>query len=381
MKSAYQVAIVSKFITDYRVRFLDLLKERLARSNIELILLYGQPTSTDALKFSKIDIPWGKYIANREFSLGRMNLLWQPVLSELKDSDLIIIEQASRLLVNYPLLLQNALGLKKVAFWGHGRNFQEETRNLLSEWIKKNYSTQVHWWFAYNQTSLEVVHKLGFPKERITNVQNAIDTRDLIAARAAITNADLEITRKTWNIQGHHLAIYVGGMYLEKRIDFLLKACQIIRHQIPDFEMVFIGTGPDANLVIEAAKKYPWIYFLGPLYGRDRVPFFCLSDAFLMPGLVGLAILDCFALNTPMITTYHKNHSPEIEYLVHGVNGLIVDAYHDESAYAQHVSAYMENKNLQNQLKQGCERSATQYTIEEMANRFADGIERALEFD
>jgi L-malate glycosyltransferase len=38
----------------------------------------------------------------------------------------------------------------------------------------------------------------------------------------------------------------------------------------------------------------------------------------LMPGLVGLAVLDAFADGIPRVTTVIEYHSPEIEYLVPG---------------------------------------------------------------
>ena len=87
--------------------------------------------------------------------------------------------------------------------------------------------------------------------------------------------------------------------------------------------MIFIGSGPDSELAEKASASNTWIHYLGAMTGRERVKYFKLASVQLMPGIVGLGILDSFALETPIITTFHSQHSPEIEYLENGINGKI----------------------------------------------------------
>ena len=53
------------------------------------------------------------------------------------------------------------------------------------------------------------------------------------------------------------------------------------------------------------------------------------------PGLVGLSIIDSFAAGIPIITTTSKIHSPEISYLQHNYNGLILE--NDFELYSKQV--------------------------------------------
>ena len=122
----------------------------------------------------------------------------------------MIVEQARKLLVNYVILFQNWLGIRKLAFWGHGKNFQATSRNQFAEWIKRIVSTRVHWWFAYNDMSTRIVRELGFPEERITSVQNAIDTDFLSKALLDLKPADIEKIRSELNIISQNVGIYVG---------------------------------------------------------------------------------------------------------------------------------------------------------------------------
>jgi glycosyltransferase involved in cell wall biosynthesis len=266
-----------------------------------------------------------------------------------------------------------------VAFWGHGRNFQGHTASALGERVKRVMSRRVWWWFAYNDASSRVVRELGFDPERITNVQNAIDTRGLLEARARLSAGAREQVRRELGITGEHVCIFSGSIYAEKRIDYLLDACMRVREQLPGFELVVVGAGPDAGKFTEAAARHPWIHYVGPRFDDAKVPYFAVSRLLLMPGLVGLAVLDAFALETPLVTTSIDYHSPEIEYLRDGVNGVVVSPPDDPALYAARVVELLTDEPLRQRLVQGCRESRTRYTVENMAANFTDGILSALD--
>ena len=374
-----KIAIISKTVPIYRRDFYNGLRRVLSENNIELLLLYGQPGRRDALKNDTIDIDWAIKVPSKIWEFEHTELYWQPVLSYLRDVDLVIVEQASRLLINYVLLIQHWLNIRKLAFWGHGKNFQENSANHFGEWIKRRVSTRVHWWFAYNDMSALVVREMGFPPERITSVQNAIDTRALSRALQNLRRTEIKKTRTDLNLNSLNVGIYAGGLYPEKHLSFLLESLHLIRRQIPDFEMIFIGGGVDAPMVEQAATQYPWIHYVGPKFDSEKVPYYALSKLFLMPGLIGLGILDTFALETPLVTTQIPLHSPEISYLENGVNGLIVDNASNPQVYADAVIRLFLNEDARQKLVDGCRSVRNVYTVEIMVSQFAQGIIKALE--
>ncbi len=372
-----RVLILAEILPHYRQRFFTLLREALAAAGIDLVLVYGQPHGDDVAKGHTVEVPWGHKIRNRLLRVGSRQVCWQPALRFVKEADLVVVEQASRMLVNYVLLGAQGLGLKKMAFWGHGQSFRTDA-SRVGEALKRWTSRRVHWWFAYNDRSAEVVATLGFPRSRITSVRNAIDTRALLAARAAVDEAALQRLRAALELEGRHTCLFVGGMYAQKRLDFLIDACRRIREQVPDFEMLFIGAGPDAPRVQEAARRHAWMRYVGVRLGPDAVPYFMLSKLLLMPGLVGLAVLDALALEVPLVTTAVPFHSPEIAYLRAGHNGVMVEDADDAQAFADAVTALLLDEVARRRLMAGCRHDAPQYTVETMAERFAEGIGRAL---
>jgi len=379
MQRKRQVAIIYKSLPQYRRRFFELLRERLHQQGVELVLVYGQAGSKDAAKRDTVHLPWAHRIDNTIVKFAGRELYWQPCLRHIKGADLVIAEQASKLLINYFLQLLHLSGVKKFAFWGHGKNFQAHEGSRAGELVKRMVSNKVHWWFTYNEMSSAVVRELGFPEDRITNVQNSIDTRALIAARQRVGEAQISSLKQGLGIAGDNVCVFSSSMYREKRLGFLIDACLLVKEQVPDFHMIFIGAGPDDHIVSAASKKHPWLHYVGPQFDDNKVPYFAVAKLLLMPGLVGLGVLDAFALGVPLVTTDLPYHSPEIEYLKNWGNGVVVENSEDPVAYAAAVVSLLNDERLREKLVAGCLESAASYTVEEMVERFAAGVLKALE--
>jgi L-malate glycosyltransferase len=373
-----KIAIIQKYIPQYRREFFNRLREALSQKNIELLLIYGQPDKYDSLRNDAIDLDWAIKVPNKIIRIGNIDLNWQPVMSHLKKVDLVIVEQASKLLNNYPLLLLNRIGIKKTAFWGHGKNFQEESANPLGEWIKQQVSKHVHWWFAYTESSANVVREIGFPSERITIVQNAVDSLSLHEGILGLSQKEIMNKAKELNLHGQQVGIFVGGLYPEKQLPFLLESLHLIKKQIPEFEMLFLGDGVEASLIQQAAEKYDWIHFVGSKFDLEKFPYFALSKVLLIPYTVGLVILDSFALETPLITINSPLHGPEFSYLENGINGIKVDSPCTPETYANKVVEVMQNQRTYDFLIENCKQAYKIYTLENMVSNFVNGIEKAL---
>ena len=374
------VTVVYKTLPRYRIPFFEQLRPYLADHNVDFRLVYGDPPPEEREKEDTGHIIWGQYVRNRTLAIGNRRVYWQPCLTLLKDSDLVIVEQASKLLVNYVLLAWQFLGGAKVAFWGHGRNFQTNKVSPIGEAVKMRLSRYAHWCFAYNESSAQAFRCTCFPSDRITVVQNAIDTTTLSRKRTATTETDIQTLRSSLGICGSNIAIFVGGLYAEKRVDFLIEAAKLVRARIPDFELVVLGGGPDQHIAAEAAQGFPWIHYVGPTFGHDKVKFFSLAKCMLLPGVVGLGVVDSFAFEVPLITIALPNHGPEIEYLVHGVNGLKCKLGATPAEYAEAVASVLANPDLRARLQRGCRQAAQTYTVEVMVEKFGQGVLQALAF-
>lgn len=372
------VALVTPWIPQYRTGLYTLMRDQLAAEGVVLRLVQGNPYGAAAAKEDCITLPWAHVRDHRVLHVAGRPVTWQPVLDLTRDADLVIHDQQVARLVNYVFLAQQALGRTRFAFFGHGRNMQQGTASRLGETVKRLVSTRVHWWFPYNELSARVVEELGYPRERITPVMNAIDTRQLRADVEATTDDDLDELRAEHGIGDGPIGIYVGAMYAEKRLDLLVEAAEELRRRVPDFEMVFVGTGPDVGIVEAAAAEHAWVHALGPRFGADKARLLVLADVLLMPGAVGLVVLDAFVAGIPMATIANTEHGPEIDYLEHGVNGLHLPAETTAEAYAAAVAELLVDDERRRALVANGAGAADEYTIENMADRWARGILDAL---
>lgn len=369
------VSIIYRFLPHYRYDFFSRLREVLLKSDIRLDVIYGK--AEPSARKDEVDLEWGLPIKNKVVKIAGREFFWQPIPEQIYESDLIILMQENRIISNYLIMLKCLTKKRQIAWWGHGINYQADP-NSLGNRFKKLYSSRASWWFAYTEGVAQTVANMGFPRSCITVVQNAIDTASLIAESQRIDQHTLKTLRHQLGLDGGPVGLFCGGIYKEKQIEFLLKACLKIREIVPGFSMMFIGAGPDSDIVRDFCEDHKWAHYLGPIFGNDRIPYFLLADAFLMPGVVGLAILDCFALKTPLVTTSCPYHGPEIEYMIDKSNGIMTNE--SEEAFVEGVVRILSSSTLRDLLRRGCSEAANKYTLENMVNNFSRGIEAALSF-
>jgi glycosyltransferase involved in cell wall biosynthesis len=139
------------------------------------------------------------------------------------------------------------------------------------------------------------------------------------------------------------------------------------------------GDGSLRRFVEEAAMRCHWLDFAGPLRGREKAALLRGAQLTLMPGLVGLVVIDSFAAETPIITVDSRAHSPEVEYLENGINGLTLAEDTDPVRYANEVARLLVDRQTLERLRRGCSESNMRYTVDEMSSRFHVGIIRALQ--
>jgi glycosyltransferase involved in cell wall biosynthesis len=373
-----RVVIALRYINQYRQPFLRQLHEKCREIGIEFEVIYGNPAREDEARNDSVDFEGGVFVQNQFFRFGRRTLIWQPLLSHLRGADLVVVEQQSKLLLNYVLVTKQLLGRQRVAFFGHGKNLQARSHKTLAERVKRRVAVLPHWWFAYTSGVAEYVAGLGYPADRITIFNNAVDTTQLARWRSEMSAAELADARRDLNLNSDNICIYMGSMFPDRRLDFLTDICARVRRAVPDFQMLFVGSGADAPRVERFCAEHGWAHYLGPVFGRDKVKLCMLAKLMLMPGAVGLAILDSFAMRMPIITTDMPYHGPEIDYLQHGHNGLIVAPADDADCYASAVAELLADHRRLAIMAENCEGTASLLTIENMAGRFFDGIVRAL---
>jgi glycosyltransferase involved in cell wall biosynthesis len=374
-----RVLIIQSDIKQYRLSFHGKLYEALRDDGIELRVAYSDPVGRESSKGDSVELPseYGVKVQGHYFCGDR--LLYQPLWGEVLAADMVIVPHANKHLFNFPLYIMSALRLKKVGFWGHGRN-RQSGRSGLPEWLRKRTLNRANWWFAYTAETVDYLVQHGVRPERVTNVENAIDTTTFEEQLASITNAELAQAREQLGIsRDAKVGLFCGGVTRDKKPEFLVEAALSIKQRLPQFELLAVGAGPEQAHFIGCARTHLWFHYLGPRFGREKALYFRLGDVFLMPGLVGLAILDAFAAGLPVFTTDIPIHSPEIEYLEENRNGVVTP--HDVRTYCDTVVQLLADCSVLHKLKVGALASAREHSIDKMVANFHRGIMDCLQLE
>ena len=363
-----EIHIYQRVLPHYRLGFFDELYIDLLKRNIQLKVFVGYERRGEVPKTVRIDRPWVQYRKNIYLRFFGLEAVFQMLnLSSLARKRYVIVEQSNRLLVNYVFMLLSKLSWSNLSFWGHGFNHQSNSPNGLRERLKRHFLHSVNWWFAYTEGTKEYLLKNGFNENCITVVNNSIDSKSLRTEYLNFLQSE-ELSKR------YRKGIFCGGVYFEKKIPFLLDSILIIKESIPDFYFTFIGSGPEDYLLEDFCRDKDWCEYVGHVSGTVRAEYFVDADVFLMPGLVGLAVLDSFVLETPMVTTDSGFHSPEIEYLIHGYNGIVTDC--SVELYADAIVTLLKDQCRLDELKKGCRESSEKYSMESMVGNFSDGINK-----
>lgn len=373
-----KVTILQHRLLHYRVGFFERLRAECERRGIELHLVHGQPSPRESRKKDTGFIPWADRVRNRWVTVLGRDILWQPFPRELRDSDLIVIMQENRILSNYPLMLRRYWGARaRFAYWGHGKNFQSDAPTGLRERWKRMLLTQVDWWFAYTGLTRKILIECGFPADRITCLNNAIDNAGFLADLAGVSADMLARIRRDLDLAPDGpLGIYCGSLYPDKRLDTLAAAAERIHAAIPAFRLAVIGDGPSRSDLEARLARHDWARCVGAKRGIEKAAYFKLASVVLSPGAVGLHVLDAFCAGLPMFTTATARHGPEIEYLENGTNGFVVSD--DPATYADAVIGLLQDDERYAALCAAAAAASRRYTLDNMVDNFVQGILASL---
>ncbi|WAC68503.1 glycosyltransferase family 4 protein [Microbacterium sp. SL75] len=365
-----RVVIVQEYIPHYRAPLFNQMAESGRARGIEIIIAAGKPSGTLAARSDGVDVSGQRSIPQRELNLAGRRLTVRKLARVLADADFVVLEQARRNLDAYVLLGRRRRRFP-VALWGHGRDYTQDV-GALSERLRSWLTSRADWFFAYTEGGKKAVIAEGYPGERVTVLENAVDTSELLEGMRNVTEDE-----KAEFAAQHGLtdatALYIGGLDESKRLNFLLESAAAVHAKVPEFRLLIAGSGERESDVAAFAADHSWCVYLGPVHGKKKWTALALSQAMLVPGRVGLVAVDSFAAGVPIVTTDWPWHAPEFEYLIPDVNAIVTEDSID--IYADGVLRMLTDHSMRERLKQDLLGSARTYSVEKMAERYVDGIE------
>jgi glycosyltransferase involved in cell wall biosynthesis len=364
------VVVVLPYVNTYRDPFLRALKEILSTEDIELMVFTGEQAGQERGVADVVNSADYRRLTQIAIRIGDRRIQLRVPRRQILKADLVILEQATRNLESYLILVARKIIRRPTAGWGHGYTITEPQSRLArvaQAWMMR----RADYFFAYTPGSLRRGVSVGASLDRSTVVYNSIDTSALRAAR----NDALQRTSREAGPPAHSwTALYVGALHASKRIDVLLRIASAVHARDSRFRLVIAGSGGEPEL-LRSFESMPWVHFVGHADTALKATLAVQAEVLLVPGRVGLVAVDSFALELPIITLNWEYHAPEFEYLNPG-NSIVAA---DENTAVESVLRLMGDPDELAALKAGARDSLAGLSIDQMAINFASGVSAAID--
>jgi len=181
---------------------------------------------------------------------------------------------------------------------------------------------------------------------------------------------------------GKQNILFVGRLEYRKGLNYLIKAYQQVKREIPNSRLIVVGPGTRLR------KKYEkWIMrnglkdvvFIGYAPYAELPRYYKTADVFCAPATsresFGIVLLEAMAVSKPIVATNIDGYA---SVMADGVEGLLVPPK-DEKALAQALISLMTNETLRQQMGAKGRLKAEEHSWEHIAQKVFDYYVRVLD--
>jgi glycosyltransferase involved in cell wall biosynthesis len=354
----------------------------------DYVVFYGEPEPGSGVIAAQPPHAFhSEFVRNRFLRLLGRRLVYQPVFRAIAFGgyDALVIGHEVKYFMNLALLFWFRLMGKPVLFWGFGtgQDFWDQERGPIGRSFSRAVNAakrllvrSASGYLAYTDSGVATIMRAGMKRERIRVLNNTIDLDEEVLCHAEVQNLDRVALRAVWRIAPEATVFtFVGRLLAGKKVEELIGAVRALRDEGVSAEAVIVGDGPERAALETFAGAASWCHFLGAIHDGDGIArIYRASDALVIPGYVGLAVNRGFAHGMPVITIRSDLHSPEIDYVESGVNGLILAA----DRFRDGLRSFAEDAALRERLARGALATRDKLDLARMVAAFDDGVAAAL---
>ncbi len=226
-------------------------------------------------------------------------------------------------------------------------------------------------YLAINERERQRIVSWGYPAERAVTVGEGISL-----AEFAGKPPPLHLQERLRN-HDRLLALYVGGLWENKRVDRLVRALAPVRDSV---SLVVIGRDvPDSRYNQAAVARLAEelgveVHFLGSLEREKVVAAYQEADLFLLGSEYegfGIALVEAMAAGLPFVS-YAVGAAPELSRLG---GGLVAN---DEKGFVDHVRSLVTDEGRRSTLRAAATAAARSLDWDKVVERYLSAYQQAL---
>lgn len=372
-----KVIIVQKIFPEYRKPIFDAIHQK-----VNFALLHS--TNTSGIK--QTTSVYSVRVKKLQYGKGETHLFLNVFGYLMKNKPKIVIHELAVGIISLPLVLfaKRVFGYKLI-LWGHmynrkaGFNPQKSLSDKYRLWMQKNANAII----TYSLREKEELVQHGINADKVFPALNTLNTNKYLPVRDKLGKTGKDSIKQELGFTHQYNLIFIGRLYADKWPQIALEVLHHILKTKPfSVALHFVGSGAMEKQLMEFAYKHSLqsnVFFHGDIYDEITTgQLLFASDMMIMPGCVGLSVNHAFCFDCPVITfksvDHVPAHGPEIEYIIHGQTGFIVE---DRSVakMAETICEYLNSDEKQASVKVNIRNLIENICpIEKLTNGFIDAI-------
>ena len=318
-----RVIVFERILTHYRMRFYNYIVENYP--NVEIVFLTTQirqgegfHTNLKDAKFTVKYLPMMK-VMGFEFYKFPLNLM--------KSADSVVCVLSVTSISNFVYSLIARYWCIPFYWWGHSRNFSQ---GGFIERLKDNlklcstcFSSGI---LAYTANERDRFSKILWLRDKkIIPLGNTLDTDSIISICEAELFHKAPKDDLFCQLGNKSVIGLVGRLHKKRNAALAIELFMEISANRDDVVLLIIGDGTEYLKLKTRFETNNQIFFLGGIEDENELAIYMKRiDMFIHTGLVGLNLVHAMCYGKPNLVLDLPIHSPEIEYLKNGINGLLL---------------------------------------------------------
>lgn len=377
----FKIIVLQRILPHYRAGIFRKLCGRFPGMSV----FYGQPYKNESLKNAD-NLSDNIFIrcSNTYFDKNG-KIFISKIFSKIKDlrpEIIISVFNVGNLNIYILFLLRKFLKFK-IILWSFGydpvRGFNPD--KYFTDKIRLYLSQKADAVIFYWENGKEEVSRYSKVSGHYFVAPNTLDTDKQTELKRKFEITGKEKIKSELGVKEKFHFVYVGRLLEDKQIDLLLKAFSHLEKDTAEIRLTIIGDGPEKSTLENLSRelKLKNIFFTGEITDDELTgKWIFISDAFVMPGRLGLSVVHTFCFGTPVISQKKEKHfhGEGIGYVKDGVNGFLAE---DEniSELAERMKRIISDPELSDRLRTNAFYSSqNECSAENMIN----GINSAVEY-
>ncbi len=324
-----RIMIFQRIVPHYRVPIF----RKMIETFRDVVIVYGQKHSNDAIDNGNIPLG-GQFQKIKNVYLGNENIFFSGILRkliQLRPGVVITVSNLGNLNMYLFFLLRHFLHFK-VVLWSFGYDPASgfDPKSRLSDrfrlFLYQKSDAVIFYWYK-GKEEIEVYSK---KKEHYFVAPNSLDTTTLMQFKSQFDAIGKSSIKEELGIKEPHHFLYVGRLLPDKEIEIAIRAFALIDKGEYNCRLTIVGRGSEEKrlraLVSDLCPDR--VSFTGEIVESHEVgKWIYVSDAFVMPGRLGLSVIHSFCFGTPIISQRknHYFHGEGVGYVKDGINGFLVE--------------------------------------------------------